>query len=144
MPRWKPENLRRHHKKRTTEDKGCFEDLLGIAPQVMTELQYDERSEKAYTNAWAEYEAEHWDRRAREYISARAYFVDEQLVVAITDLWRREFITCYHEHFDKPHNVDPSSTASEGQRQLRFREVLEREEKGKMVRKLRRLRGFPR
>ena len=148
MPRWKPDNLRRHHQKRMRKDAGCLEDLLGTNGHPITELQYEERAERAYSDAWAEYEGEGRDYEAGKfeagtYVPARAYFVDEQLVVAITDLWRSEFVTCYHHHFNGcKHEHDPGRTASPGQRQLRFRQDLKHGEQGGMIRNLKRLRGF--
>jgi hypothetical protein len=73
----------------------------------MTETQYAVRSE-AVTNAWGEYEGEGWDVQAGAYNPLRAYFVDNALVIAITDTFRRDFITCYHEHFGQDHATSPA------------------------------------
>jgi hypothetical protein len=103
----------------------------------MTESEYELRSLAAVQNAWGKYEAETWDPGESEFRDARIHFVDDQLVVAITDGFEREFITCFHEHFDYPHAVEPPTGTSEGQRRLRYRDRLEQEIVGKMIRKLR-------
>src|SRR5947207_13583833 len=100
-PNWNSRNLARHHRKRLREDSGCFEDLLKIIGRVMTATEYETRSQDAVANAWAEYEGEGRNVQLAEYYPAAAYFVDEDLVVAVTDPFKREFITCYHEHLDK-------------------------------------------
>jgi hypothetical protein len=128
MPTWKARRLTEHHQKRLRKDPGCFEDLLGISGRQMTESEYDLRSEAAFDNAWGEYEGEGRDVASREYSEVRAYFVDNDLVVAITDGFRNEFVTCFHEHFDRPHRVDPGSGATVGQKQLRFKERLKIDE----------------
>ena len=94
-PKWDPRKLARHHRKRTTEDAGCFEDLLKISG-TMSREQYELRTDDAVTNAWAKYEGENFDDVLKDFRDAAMYFVDEELVVAITDAWEREFITCFH------------------------------------------------
>jgi hypothetical protein len=140
---WDPGNLRKHHQDRLREDPGCFEDLLRLpSGSTMTESQYELRSLDAVANAWAEYEGEGQDRRTGEYREARAYFVDDDLVVAITDGFRRRFITCFHEHFDYPHGLVPGPGATIGDRQIRYRDMLRRDESLNYIRKVKRIRGF--
>ena len=141
MPTWKPNNLAVHYQKRIAKDRGCFEDLLAIDGRDITEAEYEQRSQAAVTNSWGEYEGEGRDVEAGRYYPAAAYFVDDDLVVAITDLGRREFLTCYHEHFNRPHGVVPGPNASAGQRRLRFIQQLNWDEQGKMIRNLRRIRN---
>jgi hypothetical protein len=141
MPTWNPNTLRRHYQKRIGRDAGCFEDLLGIVGRAMTEPEYEQRSDLAFNHAWAEYEGEAWNVAGRYYNPASAYFVDDALVVAITDSFRNDFLTCYHEHFSRPHGVVPGPGASVGQRQLRYRQHLQQEEQGGLIRNLQRIRG---
>jgi hypothetical protein len=63
--------------------------------------------------------------------------VDDQLVVAITDLTRSLFHTCYHEHFNKRHGPMPSL----GQRKLLYGQQLRWDEQGKMILNVRRIRN---
>lgn len=140
-PTWDAKNLTRHHRKRVAEDPGCFEDLLGIVGVAMTESQYDLRSMAAVDKSWAEYEGESWEVKTQQYAEARAYFVDDELVVAVTDGFRNVFVTCFHEHFGRSH-VAHSRGASVGQLRLLFRQHLTQEEQGRQIRKVRRLRGF--
>ncbi len=141
MPTWNSSSLTRHYRKRIGRDAGCFEDLLGITGRPMTKTQYEHRAEDAFLNAWAEFEGEGWNVAARQYYSPSAYFVDDDLVVAITDVPRHKFRTCFHEHFGRPHGADPGPGVSVGQRQLRYRQHLQHEEQGKLVRNLKRIRG---
>jgi hypothetical protein len=97
-PHWNPRNLARHHRKRITEDPGCFEDLLKLSGAMSPE-QYELRSDDAVANAWAKYEGEDYDEILKDFRDAAMYFVDEELVMAITDGWEREFITCFHKHY---------------------------------------------
>lgn len=141
-PTWHPNNLARHHRKRVTRDRGCFEALLGITGRTVTTSQYEARSLDAFANSWAEYECEARNVEAGEYYPPSAYFIDNDLVVAITDLTRGKFLTCYHEHFGRRHFTSPAANVSEGQRRLRYKQNLQMEEKGRLIQKVRRIRGF--
>lgn len=141
MPTWIPTNLTRHHQKRITKDAGCFEDLLGINGRTMTEREYEARSIQAYQNAWAEFEGEGRNIGAGEYYPRSAYFVDGDLVVAITDDHRDEFRTCFHEHFGRKHGGGRSHGEPVGNRQLRYKDHLQKEEQGRMIRNVKRIRG---
>jgi hypothetical protein len=138
-PRWDPGKLARHHRKRVTEDAGCFEDLLGIAGRKMRESEYESRSIDVVENAWGEYEGKH-QVGVNEYEEARAYFVDDDLIIAITDTFHREFFTCYHEHPGRRH-TNRASMPSIGQRRLEYRRRLDAEETGKLIIKLVRVKG---
>jgi hypothetical protein len=138
-PRWNHGRLARHYVKRITEDAGCFEDLLGITGRTMTENEYESKSLDVVDNAWAEYEGQH-QFGPNDYEEARVYFVDDDLVLAITDVFRRDFFTCYHEHPSRRH-VSRAAMASIGQRRLEFRRRLDDEEQGKLIRNLQRIRG---
>ena len=93
------------------------------------------------SNAWAEYEGRGRDVQAGAYYPQAAYFVDDDLVVAITDVARQSFLTCFHEHFNKAHGIDPGRSASVGQRRLRYIQQLNWDEKGGMIRNLKRIRN---
>jgi hypothetical protein len=142
MATWNARNLARHHKERLRKDPGCFEDLMGIAGRTITESQYKTRSHDAIDNAWGEYEGEWLDKDRKEFLELRAYFVDNDLVVAITDSFRKEFVTCFHAHFNYPHGRVPGPGATTGQKQLRYIERLKRDEQGGYIRRVKRIRGF--
>jgi hypothetical protein len=114
---------------------------MGIAGRQMTEAEYATRSQAAVVNAWAEYEGRGRDVQAGAYYPPAVYFVDDDLVVAITDMARQSFLTCFHEHFNKPHGIDPGRSASVGQRRLRYIQQLNWDEKGGMIRNLKRIRN---
>ncbi len=59
-----------------------------------------DRSVRAVTGAWCEYEAQGRDFDRSAYLPARVSYVDDDLVVAVTDLARTRFVTGFHEHFD--------------------------------------------
>jgi hypothetical protein len=85
QPAWNANNLRRHHRERLRKDPGCFEDLLGITGRTMTQSEYELHSLDAVTSSWGKYEGESWDAEERAYREAAVYFVDDDLVVAISD-----------------------------------------------------------
>jgi hypothetical protein len=137
MPTWDLAQLTKHHQKRITRDKGCFEDLLGIVGRDMTEQEYEQRSHAAFQNAWGEYEGEGRNVAGQCYYPHAAYFVDDDLAVAITDLARNRFHTCYHEHFNRRHGPMPSL----GQRKFLYVQQLRWDELGKMILNVRRIRN---
>lgn len=141
MPSWDRKKLVSHHRKRTVKDAGCFEDLLGINGRLMTVTEYEKRSDQAYEQSWLEYEAEKGHTDDDDYYPRCAYFVDDELIVAITNTKRSHYVTCFHEHFDRPHGLDPGRSADVGTRRLRYRDSLEMEERCGMIRKVRRIRG---
>ena len=79
-------NLAHHHGKRVRENPGCFEDLLGITDRPVTVEEYRDRSVRAVTGAWSEYEARGRDFERSTYLPARVSYVDDDLVVAVNDL----------------------------------------------------------
>lgn len=102
---------------------------------------YEARSQTTLTTAWAEFEGARWNGVVGDYDEPRATYVDDDLIVAVTNLPRAVFVTCFHEHFDRPHGVEPGPGASIGQRRLRYRRSLDADERGGVIRHLRRLRG---
>src|SRR5262249_33654309 len=122
-PSWDERNLVRHHAKRVTRDRGCFEDLLGITGRLMTVEEFRERSLGCVLNVWLEYEARSYDQTLRVYLEARAAYVDGDLVVAWTDLDRARFVTCFHEHFQngrRLHGWHPGRGATMAQLRLKY------------------------
>lgn len=138
---WNEGNLERHHRKRITVDPGCFEELTGVNPPPITKEQYRQRSLDAVVAAWAEFEAEGRDFEVGGYREARAYYVDDDLVVAVTDVNRREFYTCYHEHFDGSHQPSDKSDGAIGNRQLKYRRKLGTDIRGGVIRRFKPIRG---
>jgi hypothetical protein len=96
----------------------------------MTEDQYENRSQLAVVNAWAEYEGRERDVQNGEYYETRVYFVDDDLVVAITDSYKREFVTCFHEHFRPWSHASRLAMPPVGQRRLEYKEWLENQARG--------------
>jgi hypothetical protein len=82
--------------KRVAVDTGCLESLDGLDHQL---LIGDLRriSEHAYLVPSLVYECESVDDGGR-FRERCAHFVDGRLVMAITDRYRRAFITCFHLH----------------------------------------------
>ena len=140
MPTWNPRNLQRHHQKRLRTDPGCLEGIFGI-PSMITEPQYEAVSHQVVRESWAEFEAQKVDPQYGGYHNASAYFVDDMLVTAITDLSRSRFITCFHEHFGRPHGVVAGPSVSAGQRKLLYRQLLDEKEGHGTYKNVRRKRG---
>lgn len=135
-PSWAEGNLARHHARRVRENPGCFEDLLGITGRSMTVEEYRDRSGRAVAGAWCEYEAQARDFDRGVYLQGRVSYVDDDLVVSVTDRDRARFVTCFHDHFDgrRPlHGRNPGRGVSVAQRRIRYREDLRLKEKGRLI-----------
>ena len=87
------------------------------------------------------YEGEGRNVQQMSYYPLAAFFVDDHLVVAITNDTRAEFLTCYHEHFSKAHGVEPPASSSVAQKQLRYKQKLKWDEQGGMIRNLKRIKN---
>jgi hypothetical protein len=141
---WTDRNLASHHAKRLRENPGCFEDLLAISGRSITLEEYRDRSEGAVANSWCEHEAQSWDPVLRTYRKLNASYIDNDLLVAIVDLSRLFFMTCFHEHFDsrRPlHGKNPGRAVSVAQRRLRYLDDMRIREKGRLIINLRIIRG---
>jgi hypothetical protein len=137
-PKWNPENLTRHHRERLRKDPGCFEDLLKINGRPMKESEYDLRSDKAVAKAWAKFEAQMRNVQHGEYYDRAMYFVDDELVVAVTDTFEREFVTCYHQHFGrKMAGHARVMSANAGDRKLSYLDLLNERLQGGLIVRLR-------
>ena len=135
-PSWTEGNLVRHHAKRLRDNPGCFEDLLGITARSMTVEEYRDRSVRVVAAAWCEYEAQGRDFDRSTYLEPRVSYVDDDLVVAVTDRDRARFVTCFHEHFDgrQPlHGRNPGRGVSVAQRRIRYREDLRVKSQGRLI-----------
>jgi hypothetical protein len=142
-PVWSDHNLEQHYNKRC-EDSVCIQDPIWLRDCTLQQMgleQYRSRSCYAVEHAWAVYEGEGRDVEGRVYYHRAAYFIDDDLMVAITDTYRETFITCYHEHLNYSHEHSLGWTA--GRRQIEFRKHLLKQEQFRMIRKVRRIRGFP-
>jgi hypothetical protein len=106
----------------------------------MTESEYEIRSLDAFTEAWAEYEGEEWDDFERDFRESRAYYIDDDLVIAITDTFRRRFISCFHEHPGRRH-TSRAIMPSVGQRRLDYRSRFENARTSGLIRNSQRIRG---
>jgi hypothetical protein len=139
-PSWIGNNLARHHSKRLRENPGCFEDLLALVGREMTKEEFEARSLQAVTAAWLEYEAQARDFALSSYHKSRAHYVDDDIVVSITDENRSHFVTCFHEHFDSRrslHGKNPGKAASVAQRRIRYAEDLRLKDKARLITNLR-------
>ena len=106
----------------------------------MTVEEYRDRSGRTVLDSWCEYEAQSWDRVLNAHRKTSAYYVDNDLVVAIVDIARASFVTCFHEHFDmrRPlHGNNPGRSVSVAQRRLRYLDDLRLKENGRLIINLR-------
>src|SRR6516165_1705926 len=102
----------------------------------MTVEEYRDRSARSVADAWCEYEAQGRDFDRGAYLQARASYVDDDLIVAVTDLARARFVTYFHEHFDgrqPPHGRHPGRGVSVARRRSRYREDLRRKAQGRLI-----------
>jgi hypothetical protein len=107
------------------KDPGCLEDVLGLTGMAITEAQYQALSHQTVKRAWAIFEAQKRDAQNGGYHNPGVYYVDERLVTAITDETSTCFITCFHEHFDRPHGEVPRPGTTVGQRKLLYKRRLD-------------------
>jgi hypothetical protein len=146
-PEWHPKNLKKHHCKHPAgEDEECWKDLLGKTCRLVTEAEYEAESKLVCSSSWIEYVAEEVDKQNVGYSvrqdlgvpfhEKRRYFVDDRLVKTTTSLSGEDIVTCYHEHFDRPH-VLGGHKAPTGELRNKFRKRIElMSEKSKMLRDL--------
>jgi hypothetical protein len=110
MPKWNQHSLRTHFDKRVRRDAACLQDVIGRPVASITEADYERESMKVLSAAWICYSGEATDqRRSRRdeivYFAPAKHFVDERLLTTIVSLSTDTVLTCYHEHFDRPHRV---------------------------------------
>jgi hypothetical protein len=96
IPKWDPKKLSEHVEKRSNVDTGCLESLLGLSRPL---LNGDLRalSEKVYNQPRLIFSAQTKDEFG-VLRDTRCHFVNASLVMAITNLKRSKFYTCYHLH----------------------------------------------
>jgi len=97
-PVWDQGNLSSHAAKRASKDIGCMENILGITDRTLLPGDLRLKSLQTYRHPKLVYECESFDYKWREFLERRAHFVDRDLVLAITDVKRTAFHTCFHKH----------------------------------------------
>jgi hypothetical protein len=97
-PEWDSKNLRDHADKRANVDLNCMETLLGIAPAQLLPGHLRAKSESVFAQPILIYEGQHYDTARGCFGDTRACYVDNDMVLAVTDMKRERFITCYHKH----------------------------------------------
>ncbi len=81
----------------------------------ITEEDYERESIKVLSTAWICYSAESQDkqrsgRHVIAYHQPADHFVDDRLLITIVSCKTDTILTCYHEHFDRPHKPSPSKS----------------------------------
>jgi hypothetical protein len=120
----------------TLRKPGCPENVLELTDGSVLVEEYRDRSVRAVTDSWCEYQAQGRDFAPSTYIKPRIYYVDNDLVVAITGATRAFFVTYFHEHFDgrRPlHGNHPGRGVSVAQRRICYREDLRVKEQGRVI-----------
>ena len=96
IPKWNPNKLYEHVKKRSNVDSGCLESLLGLTRPLLND-DLRNLSEKVYRHPRLIYSAQKKDEFG-VFRDPRCHFVDAKLVMAITNVKRSKFFTCFHLH----------------------------------------------
>ena len=109
-----------HLTTRTTENKGCMEDLLGISGRDMTIYEYLGKSQAVVNNPLFAWETDECNEKTSPHYTRKTYLVDQDLVLVSLNEQRTKYITCFHLHFEEPHGVDPSTCDSPGERRLKL------------------------
>ena len=108
---------------------------MGRPAPSITEEDYERESTKVLSTAWICYSAEGQDnqgsrRHVIAYHQLADHFVDDRLLITMVSCKTDTILTCYHEHFDRPHK--PSHSKSE--QMVRYVERLGYQRKGDMLR----------
>jgi hypothetical protein len=130
-PTWDEQNAERHRHKHTK----CFERLLGVLGREVTISEFKTRSQRAIDGSWAEFEADKLEN------GKAAYFVDDDLVQAVTTADRQVFRTCFHQHFDRPRDCESLIAGASGDRRALLIRHLMYGEKGRVYTDVKRIRG---
>ena len=96
MATWKPDSFKRHHDKRLNENPSCLSEIVG-AVHGITEKQYSDLSHDVINDHWGKIVASKRDGN-RGWYPESMYFIDDELVLVITDKPQSWIRTCYHMH----------------------------------------------
>jgi hypothetical protein len=109
MPKWNPQNLQKHFDKHVSRSAACAQDVFGHTASSVTEDDYKDESMKVLSTAWICYSGEKSDKQHSSraagivYFDPANHFVDDRLLTTIVSRNTDTILTCYHEHFDRPH-----------------------------------------
>jgi len=110
-----------------------MENILGITGRSLLPGDLRAKSLQAYRHPKMVYECESFDRQNEKFRNLRAHFVDRDLVMAITDVKRTEFYTCFHKHTSGCSCPGlPIDDADSARQLLHFRQTLFNKPKTKM------------
>jgi len=131
-PAWPSSSAEDHRSKHTK----CFERLLGVKGREVTIDEFKERAQGAINGSWAEFEAR---KLAND---KAAYFIDDELVQAVTTLDRQVFRTCFHLHFAHNAKCEDLIAMTPGDRRARFIRNMDYDMKGEVLKDVKRIRGI--
>ncbi len=108
-PIWPDESLKLHYEKHPRgADEECWRELLGkTAPATVSIIEYEDRSIKVFRDHWLAYDAQELNRQAGrgDFYPVHKYYVDRVLLKLSVTSDVRIIRTCFHEHFDRLHQV---------------------------------------
>jgi hypothetical protein len=133
MPVWAQANLQDHYAKHPGgKDQACWMDVLSKT-SIVSINEYENASYTVISTRWFEYECEDRDRAANDYYPSRVHYVDDRELRVIASLDRANMITCYHVHWDRPHDSTRQSLPV-GERRLDYKKRLQWSVDGGMMR----------
>jgi hypothetical protein len=135
MPKWNQQSLKTHFDKRISKDAACLQDVLGRPVASITEADYERESMTVLSTAWICYSGEATDQRYSRrdeivYFAPAKHFVDERLLTTIVSHRTDTVLTCYHEHFDRPHRTSQKKL----EQMVKYVERLGDQRRGNMLR----------
>lgn len=83
-----------------------MQDVLGQPVESITQADYERESIKVLSTAWICYVGEVRDvrwRSSNSFYDSASHSVDDRLLTTIVSQGTDSILTCYHEHFDRPH-----------------------------------------
>ena len=107
-PVWRGWSLAQHHEKHCVDEPDCFQDVLDSTVQV-AQNEYEIASERAFQEAFIQYDAKEANRQDGGFYPMRHYRLDGRSLKTIADpgtTTPRLFRSCFHVHYGKPHDPE--------------------------------------
>lgn len=107
-PVWRGWSLTQHYEKHCVDEPDCFQDVLG-SPVKVAHNEYVTASERAFQEAFIQYDAKEANRQDGGFYPMSHYRLDGRSLKTIADPETsspRHFRSCFHVHYGKPHDPE--------------------------------------
>ena len=134
-PNWDSDRLQQKYSKHGGE----VAELLSLSPTSYTKSSYSSDSKQTVHAASLHFEGEVWEQEHPKH-PLSSYFVDDRMLMAITDHGVGKFVSYYPKRCG--FTLNEYHTTQPGDRIMTFRGWLAKMENAKFYRKVRRKHGF--